>query len=199
MTDTPGTSAVATRVGNVLEVTGLEVGLPTEEGIVHAVRRLDLAVAPGEVVAVVGESGSGKSAASLAILGLLPRTAQVSGSVTLRGREILGLAESRLVDVRGRSIAMVFQDPLTSLNPVMRIRDQLGEALRAHDASLGRQQVAERCEELLDVVGIGDARHRLDQYPHELSGGMRQRVVIAMAIANSPDSSSLTSPRRPST
>jgi peptide/nickel transport system ATP-binding protein len=172
---------------NVLEVADLDVRLKTEDGTVHAVRQLEVSVAPGEVVALVGESGSGKSVASLAVLGLLPRTAAVSGSVTFRGTPLLGLPDAALARLRGKSIAMVFQDPLTSLNPVMRIGDQLAEALRAHGPMTDAQSVAARCEELLEVVGIGEPGRRLAQYPHELSGGMRQRVVIAMAIANKPD------------
>ncbi len=171
----------------VLEVAGLDVRLPTEDGVVHAVRGVDFTVAPGEVLAIVGESGSGKSVTSLAILGLLPRKALVSGSARFRGRELLGLDDSELRHVRGRSIAMVFQDTMTSLNPVYRIDLQLEEALRAHTRSLSASDVERRSVELLDAVGISSARRRLDQYPHELSGGMRQRVVIAIAMANRPD------------
>ncbi|HEY1316525.1 MAG TPA: ABC transporter ATP-binding protein [Gaiella sp.] len=164
----------------------LDVRLPTEDGDVHAVRGLSFGVRAGEVLAIVGESGSGKSAASLAILGLLPKTAVVSGSVTLNGRQLIGMRDADLAELRGRSLAMVLQDPMTSLNPVLRIGAQLGEAVLAHQ-SLPRDAVRERCEELLETVGLTDARRRLAQYPHELSGGMRQRVVIAMAMANRPD------------
>ena len=171
----------------VLEVTALDVRLPTEDGVVHAVRGVDFAVEPGEVLAIVGESGSGKSITSLAILGLLPRTARVSGSVRFRGRELLGLPDRELRHVRGRSIAMVFQDTMTSLNPVYRIGPQLTETLRAHDASINESDAHQRSLELLEAVGISSARRRLDEFPHELSGGMRQRVVIAIAMANRPD------------
>ena len=171
----------------VLEAAGLDVRLPTEDGVVHAVRGIDFEVVPGEVLAIVGESGSGKSVTSLAILGLLPRKAQVSGSVRFRGRELLGLGDAQLRHVRGRSIAMVFQDTMTSLNPVYRIGAQLDEAVRAHDSAVSAADVERRSVELLEAVGISSARRRLDQYPHELSGGMRQRVVIAMAMANRPD------------
>jgi len=167
-------------------VSDLDVRLRTEEGEVHAVRGLSFEVRAGEVLAIVGESGSGKSAASLAILGLLPRTALVSGSVRLKGSELIGMRDAELAELRGRSLSMVLQDPMTSLNPVLRVGAQLGEALLAHQ-SLPRHEVQERCEELFETVGITDVRRRLGQYPHELSGGMRQRVVIAMAMANRPD------------
>jgi peptide/nickel transport system ATP-binding protein len=170
-----------------LAVAGLDVRLPTEDGIVHAVRGLDFTIAPGEVLAIVGESGSGKSVTSLAILGLLPRTARVSGSVRFRGRELLGLPDGDLQEIRGKSIAMVFQDAMTSLNPVYRIGAQLDETLRAHDPSISSSDARRRSLELLEAVGISSATRRLDQFPHELSGGMRQRVVIAIAMANRPD------------
>ncbi len=170
-----------------LEVTALDVHLPTEDGDVHAVRGVDFVLDPGEVLAIVGESGSGKSITSLAILGLLPKTARVSGSVRFRGRELLGLPERELRHIRGRSVAMVFQDTMTSLNPVYRIGAQLTETLRAHDASITAPEAHRRSLELLEAVGISSARRRLDQFPHELSGGMRQRVVIAIAMANRPD------------
>ncbi len=178
---------LATAPRAALEVAALDVHLPTEDGDVHAVRGVDFVVEPGEVLAIVGESGSGKSMTSLAILGLLPKTARVTGSVRFRGRELLGLAEQELRHVRGRSIAMVFQDTMTSLNPVYRIGTQLTETLRAHDSSIGPAAAQQRSLELLEAVGISSPRRRLDQYPHELSGGMRQRVVIAIAMANRPD------------
>src|SRR6266581_3355284 len=165
--------------GPALQVASLDVRLPTEDGIVHAVRGVDFTLHPREVLAIVGESGSGKTMTSLAILGLLPRTARVSGSVRFHGRE--------LRDIRGRSISMVFQDTMTSLNPVYRIGDQLAEGLRAHDGTISAAGAHRRSLELLEAVGISSARRRLDQFPHELSGGMRQRVVIAIAMANQPD------------
>jgi glutathione transport system ATP-binding protein len=171
----------------VLEVDALEVTLPTDDGDVHAVRGVSFELRPGEVLAIVGESGSGKSVTSLAVLGLLPKTARISGSVRFAGRELLGLGERRMRRVRGRSLAMVFQDPMTSLNPVYRVGAQLVEALRAHDGGLTAADARRRAEELLEAVGIPGARRRLDQFPHEFSGGMRQRVVIAMAMANRPD------------
>jgi peptide/nickel transport system ATP-binding protein len=170
----------------VLAVEDLHVRLPTEDGVVHAVRGLSFELRPGEVLGIVGESGCGKSAASLAVLGLLPRSASVTGSVSLHGRELLGLPERELSRVRGRSLAMVFQDPMTSLNPVYRVGDQLLEAIRVHQQHLTRAAARARAVELLRSVGISDAPSRLDQFPHELSGGMRQRVVIAIAMANRP-------------
>src|ERR1700704_4632047 len=171
----------------VLEVVGLDVRLPTEDGEVHAVRGIYFALAPGDVLAIVGESGCGKSITSLTVLGLLPKTARISGSVRFKGRELLGLPDRELRHVRGRQIAMVFQDTMTSLNPVYRIGAQLIETLRAHDLSIGEAEAQRRSLELLEAVGISSARRRLDQFPHELSGGMRQRVVIAIAMANRPD------------
>ena len=178
---------VAAPPGAVLEVSALDVRLPTEDGEVHAVRGLDFHVERGEVLAIVGESGSGKSITSLAVLGLLPRTARVSGSVRFRGDELIGLPDHEMRPLRGRSIAMVFQDTMTSLNPVYRIGSQLNETLRAHDPSLSDVEANKRSLELLESVGISSARRRLEQFPHELSGGMRQRVVIAIAMANRPD------------
>ena len=171
----------------MLEVAALDVRLPTEDGEVHAVRGIDFTLEPSEVLAIVGESGSGKSITSLAILGLLPKTARVSGSVRFRGRELLGLPDRELRHIRGTSIAMVFQDTMTSLNPVYRIGAQLIETLRAHDGSISESEAQRRSLALLEAVGISSARRRLDQFPHELSGGMRQRVVIAIAMANRPD------------
>jgi oligopeptide/dipeptide ABC transporter ATP-binding protein len=154
---------------------------------VTAVRGLSLDVAAGEVLGVVGESGSGKSTAALAVLGLLPRTAEVSGSIRLRDREILGLPERSLPEIRGRQIGMVMQDPMTSLNPVHRVGAQLVETLRAHDPTLSRAEAQARAIGLLETVGIPDPAGRSRSYPHEFSGGMRQRAVIAMAVAGDPD------------
>src|SRR5437762_3606856 len=182
----PADASVGLATPSVLEISGLDVRLPTEEGLLHAVRGIDLKLAAGEVLAIVGESGSGKSITSLAILGLLPRTARVTGSVRFRGRELLGLPDRELQHIRGRSIAMVFQDTMTSLNPVYRIGDQLAETLRAHEPAMRSEEARTRSLNLLEAVGISSARRRLDQFPHELSGGMRQRVVIAIAMANRP-------------
>ena len=173
--------------GTVLEVSDLEVSFPSESGRVHAVRGLNYQVAAGEVLGIVGESGSGKSVSSLAVMGLLPRNATASGSVRFRGRELLSLSDRELRTVRGRRIAMVFQDALAALNPMMTVGAQLAEAVSVHDPSVSRAALRERAVDLLDLVGIPDARTRAGQYPHELSGGMRQRVMIATGIANEPD------------
>ncbi|MFD6398800.1 ABC transporter ATP-binding protein [Nocardia sp. NPDC060249] len=169
----------------LLEVTDLRVSFPGEEGRVEAVRGVNYTVADGEVLAIVGESGSGKSVSSLAVIGLLPDQARVQGSVRLRGRELLGLGDKQMSKLRGSSISMVFQDPLSALTPVYRIGDQIAEALLAH-GEMSRKEAGERAIELLELVGIADARARSRAFPHEFSGGMRQRVVIAMAIANDP-------------
>lgn len=169
----------------LLEVSDLRVSFPGEEGRVEAVRGVNYTVGDGEVLAIVGESGSGKSVSSLAVIGLLPDQARVHGSVRLRGRELLGLGDKRMSKLRGSSISMVFQDPLAALTPVYRVGDQVAEALLAH-GTMSRKEAGERAIELLELVGIADARVRARAFPHEFSGGMRQRVVIAMAIANDP-------------
>jgi len=169
----------------VLSVRGLTVDLPTEQGILRAVDGLGFEVAPGETLGVVGESGSGKSVTALAILGLLPSSARVSGAVELHGRPILGASEKELEQVRGAQVAMIFQDALAALNPVMPVGTQVGEAITVH-REVGGAELRERVVELLDVVGIPNPAERADQYPHEYSGGMRQRAMIAMAIANDP-------------
>ncbi|GAA1884897.1 ABC transporter ATP-binding protein [Williamsia serinedens] len=171
----------------VLAVSDLQVTFPSEEGTVTAVRGLDYQVARGEVLAIVGESGSGKSVSSLAVMGLLPDTARVSGSIELNGRQLLGLSDREMSSERGRTVAMISQDPLTALTPIYRVGDQIAEALRIHQPDLSRADAQDRAVELLETVGIPDARSRSRSYPHEFSGGMRQRVVIAMAIANDPD------------
>lgn len=171
----------------VLKVSGLEVSFPSEEGRVTAVRGLDYQVRAGEVMAIVGESGSGKSVSSLAVMGLLPQTARVTGSIELNGRQLLGLSDREMSRERGRSVAMISQDPLTALTPIYRVGDQIAEAISVHNPSLSKAKVHERSLELLDLVGITDPSIRARSYPHEFSGGMRQRVVIAMAMANDPD------------
>lgn len=176
---------MSTSTAPLLEVTDLRVSFPGEEGRVEAVRGVNYTVADGEVLAIVGESGSGKSVSSLAVIGLLPEQARVQGSIRLRGRELLGLGDKQMSKLRGSSISMVFQDPLSALTPVYRVGDQVAEALLAH-GEMTRKQAGERAIELLDLVGIPDARLRARSFPHEFSGGMRQRVVIAMAIANDP-------------
>ncbi|SEF18964.1 ABC transporter ATP-binding protein [Jiangella alba] len=152
---------------------------------VHAVRGADLSVAEGETLAVVGESGSGKSVTMMAALGLLPENAEVAGSIRLRGRELLAMDERELRSVRGAEIGVIFQDPMSSLNPVHTVSRQIAEAIRAH-ADVSRGAAHARAVELLGEVGIPDPRTRADDYPHQFSGGMRQRVMIAMALACSP-------------
>lgn len=163
------------------------VSFPTPTGAhTRVVRGANLDLAPGEILGLAGESGCGKTQLLLSILGLNGPRAQVSGSVSYRGRELLGLRAAELNTVRGARIAMVFQDPATALNPYLRIGTQLMEVLRSHTGATARQ-ARERAFELLEAVQIGDAQRRLRQYPHELSGGMRQRVVIAMALMASPE------------
>jgi oligopeptide/dipeptide ABC transporter ATP-binding protein len=170
----------------VLEVDGLTVGFPTDDGLVQAVRGVSYQLRRGEVLGIVGESGSGKSVTSLAVMGLLPRTARTSGSVRFAGQELLGAPDPALAKIRGRRIAMIFQDPMTSLNPVYTVGYQIAEAVRAHH-DVSKDAALERAGELLEIVRIPNAKARLGNYPHELSGGMRQRVVIAIAMANDPD------------
>ncbi|MGK5731527.1 ABC transporter ATP-binding protein [Streptomyces sp. URMC 124] len=169
-----------------LAVRGLHVDFDGPEGPVPAVRGVDLTLSRGEVLGLVGESGSGKSTVALAAMGLLPRTARVRGSVLAGGTEMLGAGEKALSRLRGRRVAMVFQDPLSALTPVHRVGDQIAEAVRTHQ-DVTREKARRRAVELLDLVGIPDPARRARAYPHEFSGGMRQRAVIAMAVANDPD------------
>jgi peptide/nickel transport system ATP-binding protein len=170
----------------VLSLRDLTVGFKTPNGIVQAVRGVDIDVAPGEAVGVVGESGSGKSVSFLATLGLLPSKAVISGSAKVAGIELVGAKREVLDSVRGKKAAMIFQDPLSALNPVHRIGDQIVEMIQSHQ-EVTETVAAKKAVELLDVVGIPQPDQRARQYPHEFSGGMRQRVMIAMAIANDPD------------
>ena len=169
----------------LLEVRDLSVRFDTDDGTVHAVDRLSLELAPRQVLGIVGESGCGKSVTALSILGLLPKTATVTGSARFEGAELLGASRSRLRKIRGREISFVFQEPMTSLNPVLRIGDQIQEVLREH-MNLSRAGARQRAVELLDLVHIPDPHRRVAEYPHQLSGGMRQRVMIAMALACDP-------------
>ncbi|MFZ9706247.1 MAG: ABC transporter ATP-binding protein [Ilumatobacteraceae bacterium] len=169
----------------VLEIRDLRVTFHTPLGPLTAVRGVDLDVHAGEMTAVVGESGSGKSVSFLAAMGLLPKSATVEGSVILNGEQLVGAPAKKLRSVRGRLMSMIFQDPLSALNPVHKIGAQIAEMLRAHQ-SMSEKAALARAVDLLEIVGIPQPGDRALQYPHEFSGGMRQRVVIAMAIANSP-------------
>jgi peptide/nickel transport system ATP-binding protein len=171
----------------LLEVDDLQVSFPTQDGLVHAVRGVSYTLRSGEVLGIVGESGSGKSVTSLAVMGLLPGSAQIAGSVRYRGQELLGVSDPDMSRVRGKGVSMIFQDPMTSLDPVYRVGRQIEETLRVHDKRLSRRAAEARAVELLELVGIPNAANRVRSYPHEFSGGMRQRVVIAIAMANQPD------------
>jgi peptide/nickel transport system ATP-binding protein len=171
----------------LLEVTDLAVSFPTDTDDLTAVRGLTFQVRPREVVAMVGESGSGKSAAAMAVIGLLPEYAAVSGSVRLAGQELLGLSDTEMSEIRGLRIGTVFQDPMSALTPVYTVGDQIAEAITVHNRDIGKQAARKRAVELLELVGIAQPEQRARAFPHELSGGERQRVVIAIAIANDPD------------
>ena len=169
----------------LLEVRDLSVTFPSEAGRVEAVRALTYDVRPGEVLGIVGESGSGKTVSSLAVMSLLPPRATVSGSVRFAGQELLGRSDAELSAIRGRRIAMIFQDPLSALTPVYTVGDQIAEAVLVHER-VSAVAARARAVELLALVGIPEASRRASAFPHEFSGGMRQRVMIAMAIANRP-------------
>ncbi|RLK54606.1 ABC transporter ATP-binding protein [Actinokineospora cianjurensis] len=176
----------AARTDTVLSVENLSVTFPTDDGNVRAVRDVSYQLRPREVLGIVGESGSGKSVSSMAVMGLLPGTAKVTGSIRYRDRELVGLSYKDMQSVRNNGVAMIFQDPMTSLNPVYTIGWQLAEAYRAHHA-VSKKAAWAKAVEALELVGIPQPDRRASQYPHEFSGGMRQRVVIAMAIINDPD------------
>jgi peptide/nickel transport system ATP-binding protein len=170
----------------LLSVEDLRVSFATEEGAVQAVDGVSFQLAPGEVLAVVGESGSGKSVTAMTLMGLTRSpNARFEGTAEYKGTELIGASEDELRRVRGAEIAMIFQDPMTSLNPVQRIGRQIVEQIQEHEG-LPDQQARERTVELLERVGIPRARERVDNYPHEFSGGMRQRVMIALALSCSP-------------
>jgi oligopeptide transport system ATP-binding protein len=170
----------------ILEMKRLHVRFQTPDGEVHAVRGIDMSVRRGETVAVVGESGSGKSQAVMAAIGLIASNGSAEGSVCYRGEELIGLSHAELNKIRGAKITMIFQEPMTSLDPLYRVGTQIAEPLMEH-SGLSRKAARERAVELLKLVQIPKPEQRIDSYPHELSGGQRQRVMIAMALANDPD------------
>ena len=170
----------------LLEVADLQVTFRGRAGTVYAVQGVSFNVEPGQTLAVIGESGSGKTVTAQAVMGLLPLSAQVSGSIRFKGQQLIGLSEQQLRDYRGRNVAMVFQNPERSLNPVMRIGTQITEAVRSHFA-FDRQQAHDRAIELLRLVRVPAPARRFYEYPHQLSGGMRQRVLIAIALACEPE------------
>ena len=172
----------------ILSIKDLVVEFSTDDGVVHAVDGVTYDVQAGKTLGIVGESGSGKSVSQLAVLGLIPQPPGriVSGEAVFDGRDLLKLSRKQLQKIRGGPVAMVFQDPMTSLNPVLKIGYQLAEAVKAHNPHVSDGAAEKRAVELLDLVGVPFPERRVDQYPHEFSGGMRQRAMIAMAIANEP-------------
>lgn len=170
----------------LLSVENLALKLPSRDGWVQAVRGIDFSLNRGETLAIVGESGCGKSVSALSLMGLLPERSQVAGSVQVDGEAVLGFSEQQWRQWRGNRIAMIFQNPMTALNPTMRIADQIAEPLMLHQ-KLSRFEAMQRVEQLLERLQIGRVQERMKQYPFEFSGGMLQRVMIAMAVACDPD------------
>ena len=185
-TKTAERPATAVRKGEpILAVDDLRVEFRTDSGKVAAVNGVSFSLNAGEIVGIVGESGSGKSQILMSLMGLLAKNGQASGSVKLRGQEILGMRDEELDKLRGASMSMIFQDPMTSLNPFLRISTQLTEVLVKH-RGMGKDEAMKRAIEMLDAVSIPDAARRIRLYPHEFSGGMRQRVMISMALLCQP-------------
>src|SRR3954463_8596108 len=172
----------------LLEVKDLRVHFPTADGVVKAVDGISYSVGSGEALGIVGESGSGKSVSSLTVMGLTRFNpgVQISGEILFEGRDLLKASDDELRTLRGNEIAMIFQDPLSSLHPFYKVGVQLVEAIRVHNPDISKQAARTRAIELLDMVDIPDPKSRVDHYPHEFSGGMRQRAMIAMALANDP-------------
>ena len=169
----------------LLKVEGLTVGFPSKAGVVKAVTDVGFEIYPGEVLSVVGESGSGKSVTALALMRLHPASTRITGSVMFDGRDLLEIPEDEMRSIRGDEIAMIFQDPMTALNPVFTVGNQIVEAIRIHN-TVSKQAAWKKAVDLLDLVGVPEPKRRASQYPHEYSGGMRQRAMIAMAISNDP-------------
>ena len=171
----------------IMQVRDLHVSFATEAGVCRAVRGVNFDLWRGRTLGIVGESGSGKSVTALSLIGLLDDNAKVTGSIIMNGEELIGKTDEEMSEIRGERIAMVFQDPLSALTPMFTIGDQIAEGLITHHPDMSKQQIHDRCVELLDLVGIPQPEERLSSFPHQFSGGMRQRVMIAIAIANNPD------------
>ena len=171
----------------IMQVRDLHVSFATEAGVCRAVRGVNFDLWRGRTLGIVGESGSGKSVTALSLIGLLDDNAKVTGSIIMDGEELIGKTDEEMSEIRGERIAMVFQDPLSALTPMFTIGDQIAEGLITHHPDMSKQQIHDRCVELLDLVGIPQPEERLSSFPHQFSGGMRQRVMIAIAIANNPD------------
>jgi len=170
---------------HVLQVTDMSVDFPTPAGVVHAVSNVSFSLERGEILGIVGESGSGKSTTAKALMRLLPKSARITGDIRLLGHDIQSVKKKDFNRVRGKDVTMIFQDPMTSLNPVYTVGNQLMETLKLH-MGMNRMAASRRAVELLEMVSIPQPEIRLKQYPHEFSGGMRQRVMIAMALAGNP-------------
>ena len=171
----------------IMQVRDLHVSFATEAGVCRAVRGVNFDLWRGRTLGIVGESGSGKSVTALSLIGLLDDNAKVTGSIIMNGEELIGKTDEEMSEIRGERIAMVFQDPLSALTPMFTIGDQIAEGLITHHPDMSKQQIHDRCVELLELVGIPQPEERLGSFPHQFSGGMRQRVMIAIAIANNPD------------
>jgi oligopeptide/dipeptide ABC transporter ATP-binding protein len=172
----------------ILSIRDLVVEFTTEDGVVQAVDGISYDLYPGETLGIVGESGSGKSVSTMSLLGLIPQPPGriVRGEAIFQGKDLLKVSKKELRRIRGKDLAMVFQDPMTSLNPVLKIGNQIAEAIKTHNPKVKDSMANKRAVELLKIVGVPNPERRVDQYPHEFSGGMRQRAMIAMAIANAP-------------
>ncbi len=185
----PAIRVPAPRAGRetLLEIRNLRTSFSTDDGLVHAVDKVSFSIGRGEAVALVGESGSGKSVTALSIMGLLPTAGRVTGGeIVFRGRDLVRMPEKELMKIRGDDIAMIFQEPMTSLNPVFTVGAQIAEAIRIH-RKVGKKEARKQAADMLDLVAIPDPQKRLDDYPHQMSGGMRQRVMIAMALSCGPE------------